>query len=248
MLTASNLQYGFLAELFEGAQMSSNVLSGITTLYFSLHSASPGDGGNQTTSEVSYTGYARKGVTIGTSEFTANLVNGDVVNDNAIQWNQCTGGTATARWVGIGTASSGVGTLLAYFPVVASGDNWMYCVTDEVTDEIDIYSAHLGTNPTIAQLDELAILPIYNDTVTQGLSGSTVYYVATSIAVGGTWPGPVNCELTTNADGSGGPVSITNTLGAGEARVFHCIRITPISISTGTYPTVNASGFRAYMT
>jgi len=80
------------------------------SLYFSLHSADPGEAGSQTTSEVSYTGYARVAVTRGAG-FT---VTGDSVSPAAnVDFGACTVGTVTATHFGVGTdASGGSGKLL----------------------------------------------------------------------------------------------------------------------------------------
>lgn len=87
-------------------------LSGITTFYISLHTASPGETGSQTTSETSYTGYARQAVSRASG---ALLVTGNEgTNVSQISFPQCTGGLETITHVGIGTASSGAGTLLLY--------------------------------------------------------------------------------------------------------------------------------------
>jgi hypothetical protein len=79
------------------------------SLYVSLHSANPDETGDQTTSEVSYTGYARAAVTRGAG-FT---VTGNSVSPAAnIDFGACTAGSATATHFGIGTDSTGAGKLL----------------------------------------------------------------------------------------------------------------------------------------
>ena len=84
--------------------------SPLTNLYLSLHTADPTSAGHQTSSEVSYTGYARVAVARSTSGWT---VSGNSVNPAAtISWPACTGGTATATNFGVGTASTGTGELL----------------------------------------------------------------------------------------------------------------------------------------
>ena len=84
--------------------------SPLTNLYLSLHTADPTSAGNQTSNEVSYTGYARVAVARSTSGWT---VSGNTVNPAAtISWPACTGGTATATNFGVGTASTGTGELL----------------------------------------------------------------------------------------------------------------------------------------
>lgn len=88
-------------------------LRGSTTagsLFVSLHTADPGEAGSQTTNETSYTSYARVAVARSGSGWT---VSGNTVTNAAlVQFPQCTGGTATITHFGIGTDSSGAGTLL----------------------------------------------------------------------------------------------------------------------------------------
>lgn len=84
--------------------------SPLTSLYLSLHTADPGEAGSQTTSETSYTSYARTAATRNSGGFT---VTGSSVSSAAnIDFPACTGGSATITFVGIGTASSGAGKLL----------------------------------------------------------------------------------------------------------------------------------------
>ncbi len=78
--------------------------------YIALHTADPGNAGTQTTSEASYTGYARVQVT-GSSGFTA-ASSGATSNTGLIQFPQCSGGSNTITYVSIGTASSGTGQIL----------------------------------------------------------------------------------------------------------------------------------------
>jgi hypothetical protein len=81
-----------------------------TNLYISLHTADPGETGNQTTSESAYTSYARVAVTRDSGGWT---VSGNTANNTAvINFPACTGGTSTITHFGIGLASSGTGTLL----------------------------------------------------------------------------------------------------------------------------------------
>ncbi|UOF80872.1 hypothetical protein [Caudoviricetes sp.] len=83
--------------------------SPLTNLYVSLHTADPGETGNQTTSETSYTSYARVAVARGTGGWTvtANSVS-PVAN---IDFPAATGGTGTITHFGVGSASSGTGVL-----------------------------------------------------------------------------------------------------------------------------------------
>lgn len=83
--------------------------SPLTNLYVSLHTADPGEAGNQTTSETSYTSYARVAVarTTGGWTVTANSVS-PVAN---IDFPAATGGSGTITHFGVGSASSGTGVL-----------------------------------------------------------------------------------------------------------------------------------------
>jgi hypothetical protein len=80
------------------------------SLYVSLHTADPGEAGNQTTSEANYTGYARVAVARSGAGWTvaANAVS----NTAAVTFGPCTVGSNTVTYFGVGTDSSGAGTLL----------------------------------------------------------------------------------------------------------------------------------------
>lgn len=93
------------------ANIADNAASSpLTSLYVSLHTGDPGEGGNQTTSECAYTSYARVAVARSGSGWT---VSGNTVTNAAlIQFPQCTGGSETATHFAIGTASSSTGKVL----------------------------------------------------------------------------------------------------------------------------------------
>jgi len=81
-----------------------------TDLYLSLHTADPGEAGNQTTNEATYTSYARVAVARSGSGWT---VSGNQASNAAlVQFPQATGGTNTITYVAVGTATSGTGQLL----------------------------------------------------------------------------------------------------------------------------------------
>lgn len=80
------------------------------SFYVALHSSDPGDAGNQTTNEVSYTGYARVDVARSAGGFT---VSGSQVSNAAtVQFGECTAGTATATHFSVGLLSAGAGDIL----------------------------------------------------------------------------------------------------------------------------------------
>lgn len=101
--------------IFQGtaiANIADNAASGpLGSLYVSLHTADPGAAGSQTTSESAYTSYARVAVLRTSGGWT---VTGLIVTPvAAITFPAATGGTETATFWAIGTASSGAGKLLA---------------------------------------------------------------------------------------------------------------------------------------
>lgn len=79
-------------------------------LFVSLHTADPGEAGTQSTSEATYTGYARVSVPRSGSSW---VVTGDTVNPAAtISFPAATGGTNTITHFGVGLASTGANTLI----------------------------------------------------------------------------------------------------------------------------------------
>lgn len=93
------------------ANIADNAASSpLTNLYVSLHTADPGDSGNQTTSETAYTSYARVAVARTSGGWT--VTNNSVSPVANIDFPACTGGTSTITHFGVGTASSGTGKLL----------------------------------------------------------------------------------------------------------------------------------------
>jgi hypothetical protein len=113
-MSKSNSFENSLLKLIFNATAISNLAdnagsSPLTNLYVSLHTADPGEAGDQTTSETSYTSYARVAVarTTGGWTVTANSVS-PVAN---IDFPAATGGSGTITHFGVGTASSGAGVL-----------------------------------------------------------------------------------------------------------------------------------------
>ena len=94
------------------------VTSPAANLYVSLHTGDPGETGDQTTSEATYTSYARVAVarTSGGWTITGNTAD----NTAAITFPQCTGGSNTITHFGIGNASTGAGYLIYKGALTAS--------------------------------------------------------------------------------------------------------------------------------
>ena len=92
------------------ANLADNAASSpLTNLYVSLHTADPGEAGDQSTSEATYTSYARVAVLRTTGGWT--VTNNSVSPVANIDFPNCTGGTNTITYFGVGTASSGAGIL-----------------------------------------------------------------------------------------------------------------------------------------
>lgn len=87
---------------------------GSGTLFVSLHTGAVGLGGNQTSNEATYTGYARIPITrSGAGTFNAAAA-GVAVTNALLQFGICTGGTLpeVITHAAIGENASGVGTVI----------------------------------------------------------------------------------------------------------------------------------------
>jgi hypothetical protein len=80
------------------------------SLFLSLHTADPGEAGNQSTSEIAYTSYARAAVARSGAGFT--VTGNSVVLAASVDFPAGTGGSGTATHFAVGTASSGTGKIL----------------------------------------------------------------------------------------------------------------------------------------
>lgn len=75
-----------------------------------LHTADPGAGGGQTTSEASYPGYSREAVARdGTAWTVSDLI---ATLDVEVSFGEATGGTETVTHFSIGVSASGAGMVL----------------------------------------------------------------------------------------------------------------------------------------
>jgi hypothetical protein len=113
------LENDLLKLLFNGTpipNLADNAASSpVTSLHLSMHTADPGEAGDQTTNEAAYAGYARIPVARSTGGFT---VTGNSVSPAAnVDFPEATAGTGTLTHFGIGTALSGAGKLLYKGPI-----------------------------------------------------------------------------------------------------------------------------------
>lgn len=94
------------------ANIADNAASSpLTNLYVSLHTADPGEAGDQTTSEATYTSYARVAVARTTGGWTASSAGSTSPVAN-IDFPQATGGTNTITHFAVGTLITTAGKLL----------------------------------------------------------------------------------------------------------------------------------------
>ncbi len=97
-----------IANIGDAAGLQNSATAG--SLYVSLHTADPGETGSQTTSEATYTGYARVAVARSAGGWTVSGNNAS--NTAAITFGQDTVGSESITYFGVGTDASGTGTLL----------------------------------------------------------------------------------------------------------------------------------------
>lgn len=120
MSFTNTMENGILNLFFNAttfANIAINATSGpLTNLYVSLHTADPGETGDQTTSECTYTLYARVAVARTTGGWNA-ATTGVTTPVAAITFPNGSGGSGTATYWGIGSLSSGAGVLYGSGPI-----------------------------------------------------------------------------------------------------------------------------------
>jgi hypothetical protein len=95
--------------------------SPLANLFVALHTADPGETGDQTTSEATYTGYARVAVVRTSSGWTISGTNpSQAVNAAIINFGACTAGSNTLTHFSVGVATSGASKILYGGPLTAS--------------------------------------------------------------------------------------------------------------------------------
>lgn len=112
----------FNATLFANVAINATS-SPITNIEVSLHTADPGEAGDQTTSEAAYTSYARVPVARTSGGWTVTA--GSVSPAANVDFPAGTGGSGTATFFGVGTAHTSTGVLLfsgAVSPSIITGN------------------------------------------------------------------------------------------------------------------------------
>lgn len=103
------------------------------SLYLSLHTADPGEAGDQTTSEATYTSYARVALARDGTKWTVTANSAAGVQSS---FPAGTGGSGTATHFGVGSASSGAGHLFfsgTITPNIVTGSGVTPRVTPTIT-------------------------------------------------------------------------------------------------------------------
>jgi len=116
MSKANAYESDLLKLLFNGTAIAdvadNDATSPLTNLYVSLHTADPGEAGDQTTSEATYTGYARVAVARTTGGWTVSGTAPTQVAPVAnIDFPPGTGGAGTVTHFAVGSLASGAGRI-----------------------------------------------------------------------------------------------------------------------------------------
>lgn len=107
MSKSNTTENDVLLKIFQATELSWDAN---TDLYIALHTADPGEAGTQTTSEATFTSYAR--VTVARSAAGWDVVGNTASNDDLLQFPQCTGGSNVITHVSIGTTLAAAGQII----------------------------------------------------------------------------------------------------------------------------------------
>lgn len=190
------------------------------SFWVSLHTADPGETGTQSTSEATYTSYARVAVSRSAAGWTVS--NSDVFNTSAVTFPAPTAGSSIITYWGIGTGSAGAGRLLYRGPIASSPVG--FALGESTDDTITIKNHALSINDTVAFFS-LANLALPGN-ITEG----TVYYVRTV---------PSADTLTLSATAGPGVLLDITTDGQGLA-----YKILPYTTTVGIQPQFAAGALR----
>lgn len=163
------------------------------SLYVSLHTAEPGEAGDQTTSETAYTNYARQAVARSAGGWTVS--GNQVSNAAAINFPQCGVTGATITHFGIGTDVSGAGKLLYSGPLGTVVQGPFTAATD---DNITI------PGHTLAVDERVAFYPAFGSSLPTGITEGTIYWVKTvsgAVITISTTQGGATLDITVAGDG-----------------------------------------------
>jgi hypothetical protein len=142
--------------------------SPLTNLFVALHTADPGEAGDQTTSEAAYTGYARVAVARSSGGWT--VTGNQAVNVATITFPNCTAGTSTITHWSIGVATSGASKILYSGPIAGA----QVIGTGKASNDTVTLPGHgLIVN------DQVAVVAIPGATLPGGLTDGQLVFVKT---------------------------------------------------------------------
>lgn len=163
------------------------------SLYVSLHTADPGEAGDQTTNEAAYTNYVRVAVARNAGGWTVS--GNQVSNTAAVTFAQCGLTGATITHFAVGTDSAGAGKILYKAPL---GSVIQGPFTAKTDDTITIPGHTLAVN------ERVAFYPAFGSTLPTGITEGTIYWVKTvsgdDITISATQGGAV-VDITAVGDG-----------------------------------------------
>jgi hypothetical protein len=144
----------------------------LTNLYIALHTADPGEAGDQTTSEATYTGYARVAVARTSGGWT--VTNNVITNAATITFGPCTAGSNSITHWSVGVAASAASKILYSGPVGA---------ITAVYDYTAVASTDILTIPSLTPVadDRYSVYPVEGAApgIGTGLTAGTVYFAVT---------------------------------------------------------------------
>ena len=190
----------------------------LTNLFVALHTADPGEAGDQTTSEATYTGYARATVARTSGGWT--VAANQAQNAAAITFNLCLAGSSLVTYFSVGVALACASKILYSGPL----GSILGAFVAENTDEQITLKGHglLADDFVEFETTEGTALPA---PIAQG----TIYAVKTVIDAD-------NFTISTSV--GGGTLDITSD-GAGLAS-----KVTPLAITTGITPQFAAGALK----
>lgn len=184
--------------------------SPLTNLPVALHTADPGGAGDQTTSEIAYTGYARVNVARTTGGWT---VTGNSVSPvAAIQFDEMTAGAGgLATHFSVGVAAAGASKILRRGVLGSRLGPFSAAISDSIT---------IPGLSGLAVNDRVIFHSVDGSSLPTGITEGTSYWV---ITVSGD-------AITVSATQGGSAIDIT---GAGDGIAY---RSTPINVVAGVAP------------
>lgn len=212
-----------LALLFDAtgiANVADNTAtSPLTNIQVSLHTGDPGIAGNQSTNEVSYTGYARVAVVRTSGGWTQST--NQVTNAGAITFPKSTGvaDNTTAQFWGVGSLGAGAGVLYYSGPLATL----LGPGVAESADNTIRFGLNAVAAVTVGQ--KIIFIASPNGITPGGVATNTVYFVKT---VSGD-------QLTISATSGGATLTITSD-GSGYWAI-----LSPLQITQNVQPVISAS-------